>query len=44
MSRLRISLLALGAALVSLTALTTTAGASSHHKYAVSGKLSWVGI
>ncbi|MDX6579827.1 MAG: alpha-glucoside transport system substrate-binding protein, partial [Gaiellales bacterium] len=44
MSRLRISLLVLGAALASLTALATTASASSHHKYAVSGNLSWVGI
>jgi ABC-type glycerol-3-phosphate transport system substrate-binding protein len=44
MSRLRISLLALGAAVVSLTALATTASGASHHKYAVSGKLSWVGI
>jgi alpha-glucoside transport system substrate-binding protein len=43
-SRLRISLLVLGAALASLTALATTATASSHHKYAVSGNLSWVGI
>jgi ABC-type glycerol-3-phosphate transport system substrate-binding protein len=41
---LRISLLVLGAALASLTALATTASASSHHKYAVSGKLSWVGV
>ena len=44
MSRLRISLLVLGAALASLTALTTTATASSHRKYAVSGNLAWVGI
>ena len=44
MSRLRISLLVLCTALASLTALTTTAGASSHRKYAVSGNLAWVGI
>jgi ABC-type glycerol-3-phosphate transport system substrate-binding protein len=44
MSRLRISLLALGATMVSLTALATTASGSSDQKYAVSGKLSWVGI
>jgi alpha-glucoside transport system substrate-binding protein len=44
MSRLRMSLLVLGAALVSLTALTTTANGASHRKYAVSGNLSWVGI
>jgi alpha-glucoside transport system substrate-binding protein len=43
-SRLRISLLVLGAALASLAALTTTATASSHRKYAVSGNLAWVGI
>jgi hypothetical protein len=41
---LRISLLVLCTALASLTALTTTAGASSHRKYAVSGNLAWVGI
>ena len=44
MSRLRISVLVLGAAIASLTGLATTASASSHHKYAVSGNLSWVGI
>jgi alpha-glucoside transport system substrate-binding protein len=43
-SRLRISLLVLGAAIASLTALAATAGATSHKKYAVSGNLSWVGI
>ena len=43
-SRLRISLLVLVAAIASLTALATTAGATSHKKYAVSGNLSWVGI
>jgi alpha-glucoside transport system substrate-binding protein len=43
-SRLRISLLVVCTALASLTALTTTAGASSHRKYAVSGNLAWVGI
>jgi alpha-glucoside transport system substrate-binding protein len=43
-SRLRISLLVLCTAVASLTALTTTAGASSHRKYAVSGNLAWVGI
>jgi alpha-glucoside transport system substrate-binding protein len=43
-SRLRMSLLVLGAAIASLTALATTAAASSHHKYAVSGNLSWVGV
>jgi hypothetical protein len=44
MSRLRISLLVLGAALASLTALTTTANGASHRTYAVSGNLSWVGV
>jgi alpha-glucoside transport system substrate-binding protein len=44
MTRLRISLLVLGAAIASLTALATTASASSNHKYAVSGSLSWVGV
>src|SRR4029077_5743598 len=44
MSRLRISLLVLGAALVSLTALTTTANGASHRKYAGSGNLSGVGV
>ena len=44
MSRLRMSLLALGAAVVALTALTTTASGASHKHYAVSGNLSMVGI
>jgi alpha-glucoside transport system substrate-binding protein len=44
MRRLRTSMLALGAAVVALTALATTASGASHAKYAVSGKLSWVGI
>jgi alpha-glucoside transport system substrate-binding protein len=44
MSRLRISLLALGATAVALTALATTASGASHKKYAVSGNLSMVGI
>jgi alpha-glucoside transport system substrate-binding protein len=44
MTRFRISLLILGAAIASLTALATTASASSNHKYAVSGNLSWVGV
>ena len=44
MSKVRTSVLALGAAVVSLTALATTASGASHHKYAVSGNLSFVGI
>jgi alpha-glucoside transport system substrate-binding protein len=44
MSRLRISLLALGATVVALTALATSASGASHKKYAVSGNLSMVGI
>ena len=44
MSRLRISVLALGAAIVALTALATTASGASHSKSAVSGNLAFVGI
>ena len=44
MTRLRISVLVIGAAIASLTALATTASASSNHSYAVSGNLSWVGV
>ena len=44
MSRLRISLLALGAAAVASTALAATATGASNSKQAVSGNLSMVGI
>jgi ABC-type glycerol-3-phosphate transport system substrate-binding protein len=44
MSRLRVSLLALATGIAALTALTTTASGATDKKYAVSGKLSFVGI
>ena len=44
MSKLRTSVLALGAAIVALTALATTASGASHSKSAVSGNLAFVGI
>jgi len=44
MSKLRTSVLALGAAIVALTAVATTASGASHSKSAVSGNLAFVGI
>jgi alpha-glucoside transport system substrate-binding protein len=44
MSKVRTSVLALGAAVVVLTALAATASGASHSKAAVSGNLSFVGI
>jgi ABC-type glycerol-3-phosphate transport system substrate-binding protein len=44
MSKLRTSVLALGAGIVALTALATTASGASHSKSAVSGNLAFVGI
>jgi alpha-glucoside transport system substrate-binding protein len=44
MSRLRISLLALGAAVTAFTAMATTATGAGNSKHAVSGNLSMVGI
>jgi alpha-glucoside transport system substrate-binding protein len=44
MSRLHISVLALGATVIALTALAATASGASKSKHAVSGKLSIVGI
>lgn len=44
MSRLHLSVLALGATVLALTALAATASGASHSKNAVSGKLSMIGI
>jgi alpha-glucoside transport system substrate-binding protein len=44
MSKLRTSVLALGAGIVALTAVATTASGASHSKSAVSGNLAFVGI
>jgi ABC-type glycerol-3-phosphate transport system substrate-binding protein len=44
MSKLHTSVLALGAGIVALTALATTASGASHSKSAVSGNLAFVGI
>src|SRR3954471_16907470 len=44
MSRLRVPLLALATGVAALTALTTTASGATQKHYAVSGKLSFVGI
>ena len=44
MSKLRTSVLALGATIVALTAVATTASGASHSKSAVSGNLAFVGI